>query len=346
MKRLTEIHDPVFVPPERYTAFDRFWLGKIRDRRDLPFIYLSLRISLLMIPVGLLLYAPFVSGWAWWLLALAYFVMNNFVYKGPFGLMMHCTSHRKWFKKKYEAANLYLPWFVGLFFGQTPETYYAHHIGMHHPENNLEEDESTTMFYQRDSFRDFLRYFVDFLVVGLYRVAGYFRRKNRDRLFRKIVFGEIFFLIFCTALSFVNFPATFMVFILPFLISRFIMMLGNWTQHAFIDPQDPANLYKSSITTINVKYNHKCWNDGYHISHHIKPTLHWTEHPNHFRDNLDEYVQNRALIFDGVDYLAIFVLLMRRRYDLLARHVVNIGDSYATDAEVIDMLKLRTMRLS
>ncbi len=83
----------------------------------------------------------------------------------------------------------------------------------------------------------------------------------------------------CVGLSFVNFPATLVVFILPFVISRIIMMVGNWAQHAFIDAGDPSNHYKNSITCINTKYNHKCWNDGYHISHHVKPNMHWTEHP-------------------------------------------------------------------
>ena len=32
---------------------------------------------------------------------------------------------------------------------------------MHHPENNLQEDKSTTMPYQRDSMRSFLAYFSD-----------------------------------------------------------------------------------------------------------------------------------------------------------------------------------------
>ena len=60
-------------------------------------------------------------------------------------------------------------------------------------------------------------------------------------------------------------------------------MMGNWTQHAFVDGEDPGNAYKNSITCINVKYNKKCWNDGYHISHHIRPAMHWTEHPTFFQ---------------------------------------------------------------
>ena len=52
-------------------------------------------------------------------------------------------------------ANYYIPWVLGPFFGESPETYFAHHVGMHHAENNLEDDISTTLPYVRDSAVDF-----------------------------------------------------------------------------------------------------------------------------------------------------------------------------------------------
>jgi fatty acid desaturase len=123
------------------------------------------------------------------------------------------------------------------------------------------------------------------------------------------------------------------------------MMLGNWAQHAFVDYDQPDNLYTSSITCINTKYNHKCWNDGYHISHHLKPAMHWTEHPISFQKNIDEYVRHDAIVFDGIHFLHVFAYLMRGRYDLLARHFVNLGDRYASDEEVIGLLRSRTRRI-
>ena len=151
MKAFPRIIDPVFTEAPEYSGVDKFFLKFIRDERDLPFIYLTLKITFIMIPVGLMMYVPGIPMWSFWVLAVLYFFLNNFVYKGPFGLMLHCTSHRPWFKKEYGIFNLYLPWFVGLFFGQTPETYASHHLGMHHRENNLEDDLSSTMHYQRDS---------------------------------------------------------------------------------------------------------------------------------------------------------------------------------------------------
>jgi fatty acid desaturase len=162
----------------------------------------------------------------------------------------------------------------------------------------------------------------------------------------KLIRGEILFAGACVGLSFINFPATFVVFILPFIISRIIMMVGNWAQHAFIDAEDPDNCYKNSITCINTKYNHKCWNDGYHISHHIKPSMHWTEHPVYFRKTLDQYITNDAIVFDGIHFLHVWLWLMTKRYDLLAKHFVNIGDRFQTDAEVISFLKQRTLRIT
>lgn len=345
MRALAQLNDPIFQAPDSRSGFERFILKYMKDERDLPFIYLTMRILFFMVPVGILLFMPFITGWAWWVLAIGYLVMNNLVFKGPFGLMLHCTSHRKWFKKEHDKLNKFLPWIVGPFFGQTPETYFSHHIGMHHPENNMPEDTSSTMFYQRDSLKSFFAYFGRFLFFGMIELVGYLKKKNRKKLIRQSLFGEIGFFLMCIVLSFVNFPATLVVFILPLLIFRLIAMMGNFAQHTFIDPEDPGNPYTNSITCINHKYNHKCWNDGYHISHHVRPALHWTEHPNHLTKNLDTYVANKALVFEGLDFLGVWLKVMRKDYDSLADHVVNMNGMWSSKEEVIEVMKHRVQRL-
>lgn len=342
MLSLPTITDPVFVKPAVYSKLDRAMLRFIRDERDLPFVRLTLKITFTLLPLAVILYLPFVHGWWFALAAIAYHYLNNITYKGPFGLMLHCTSHRQLFKKEYGWMNHYLPWVIAPFFGHSPETYYTHHIGMHHAENNLEEDESTTMPYQRDSFRGWLHYFGKFLFTGIYHLASYFFRKKRQRLLMRSVRGEILFILFCTVMCFINWPATLIVFIIPFFLYRLVAMMGNWAQHAFIGADDPGNAYKNSITCINTKYNHKCWNDGYHISHHQKQTMHYTEHPGYFLKTIDGYITNEAIVFDGIHFLHVFIWLMRKRYDLLARHFVNIGDRYPDDEAVIVFLKSRT----
>jgi fatty acid desaturase len=334
--------DPLYDATAPRTPLDRFFLRLIRDPRDLPFIYMTIKVAVLMVPLAVLLYLPFVTGWLWALLAIIYFFLNNVTFKGPFGLMMHCTTHRTLYKKEYGALNYIIPWFLAPFFGQSPETYRAHHVGMHHTENNLEEDESSTMPYQRDSVRGFLHYYLRFLFTGIYTLAAYLFRKKRNKLMVGVIRGEFMFLAFCLAMCFVNLPATLIVFIIPFLIFRLVAMAGNWVQHTFICPEEPGNHFKNSITCINVKFNQRCWNDGYHISHHIDPTMHWTEHPFYFREHLDDFAKNEAVVFAGLNYMDVFFKLMKKRYDLLAEHFVDIDGRYANDEEVIAFLKRRT----
>jgi hypothetical protein len=337
--------DPVFNPHKKYSTFDNFWLARLKDERDLPFVYLTLKITFFMLPLGILLFIPSITGWLWWAIVVAYHFANNFVFKGPFGLMLHCTSHRPWFNEKLRWMNLYLPWVVGPFFGQTPETYSAHHLAMHHRENNLEDDLSSTMHYQRDSFVGFLKYFSAFFFTVIPSLALYFNSKDQLTLRNRVIRGELFFWFTCMALCFVRWQAVLVVFVIPLLISRLIMMVGNWAQHSFVDPDDPGNFYKNSVTCINTKYNNKCWNDGYHISHHIKPNLHWTLHPDHLQTNIDEYVSNKALIFEGIHFLHIWWYLMTNNYEKLAKRVVNLNGMFASEAEAIQLMKTRTQKI-
>jgi len=134
--------------------------------------------------------------------------------------------------------------------------------------------------------------------------------------------------------------ATLVVFILPFIIFRLVAMAGNWVQHAFVSADQPENPYQNSVTCINVKFNHKCWNDGYHISHHIDPTMHWTDHPAFFLDHVDEFARHapwcsRPQLPEHIRHAHA------GRYDLLAQHFVNVGDVHRNDEEVMVFLRSR-----
>jgi fatty acid desaturase len=345
MRSLPEIQDPVFNKDRKYSSVDRFFLKFINDERDLPFIYLMIKIMVFMIPLAIALFFT-MPLWLWWVIAIVYLYVSNVVFKGPFGLMLHCTSHRKFFKQKYSFLNKILPWIYAPFFGQSPETYFSHHIGMHHPENNMPTDISSTMFYQRDSFKSFLAYLGRFMTVGIFELINYHFKRRRYKWGIRAIVGEVLFFAMCVVLIIYGYVgAVIWVFLLPLFLSRAIAMMGNWGQHSFVDKNDPNNGYANSTTCINVPYNHKCWNDGYHISHHIRSAMHWTEHPIHFLENKEEYVKSKSAVFEGLDFLGVWFNLMLGRYDNLAKHFVDVGGIFKTDEEVIQHLKERTKRI-
>jgi fatty acid desaturase len=239
--------------------------------------------------------------------------------------MFHCICHRKLFKKPQQWLHTYITWIICPLFGHAPEGYFSHHMGMHHIENNLPDDTSSTMAYQRDSVRHFLRYFFTFLFVGVKNTILYLYYRKRKKLYTRLTMGELAFYLFCIAMCFVNLKATLVVFVVPVLFARFVMMLGNWTQHAFVDSRTPDNLFTSSINCINTPYNKMCWNDGYHIIHHLRPGLHYTEMPGEFLKQAPQFAAHKALVFDNLHYLQIFICLLTKRYDKLADNLVTAG---------------------
>lgn len=181
------------------------------------------------------------------------------------------------------------------------------------------------------------------LAVG--RLWGYLTRRQRLALRRRLLRGELAYLAVALGLAWVNWPAALAVFAGPFVVSRFIMMLGNWAQHAFIAPESPANCYTNSVTYLNTRNNYQCWNDGYHVSHHLRPTLHWTEHPPNFRQNVHKYAENESIVFDSIHFLHIFYYFMGKRYDLLTSHFVELRPTPRTEGEIRALLRDRTRRL-
>ena len=110
--------------------------------------------------------------------------------------MLHCISHRKLFKKGYTWLYNYVIWFVCPFFGHTPETYFVHHMAMHHVENNMPDDASSTLAYRRDSIRDFLKYLGRFLFLGFRDTFMYLFARKRKKLYMRLTYGEMAFYLF------------------------------------------------------------------------------------------------------------------------------------------------------
>ncbi len=338
--------DPVFHPVQgERPAVERFFLRYLDDERDLPFVWLILQISLLVLPSAVAVYLAPVGWWTWPLVAPAYWALVYLGFTDKYILMLHNTSHRPLLKKPYKWMGHYIPWVLGPLFGEPPEGYYSHHVGMHHAENNLAPDLSSTMRFQRDSFLDWLRYFTRFFFFILLELTVYLVRKKRKKLAFNAVAGELGYYALAAGTALFNWRASLIVFVIPLIATRVLMMAGNWGQHAFIDASQPGNSYVNSLTCINSRYNRRAFNDGYHIGHHVKANRHWTELPGDFERNIPRYAKEGSVVLQGVDFFMVWLYLMLGRYDWLARAYVELDGKGRSEEEIISLLKERVKRI-
>lgn len=314
----------------------------LKDPRDAVFLQLMLKVSVLL-PIAGALYAA-QGSWRWLLGALYCALMLHWF--GPFILMGHQMVHLPGtFRPKYRWLSAYRECVLGPLFGLTPFTYAGHHIGMHHPENNLRDDLSSTLRYQRDSFVHFLSYWGLFFTLGAPRLFWYLRNTKKFKLLWRSVLGEVFYFAALGVLAWWKPFATIVVFVIPLAAARFLMLAGNWAQHAFIDPKDPSDPLLNSITCIDTRYNDRCFNDGYHALHHVKPAMHWRDLPGAFAATRETYSARGAVVVRGLDHFQVWLFLMLKQHRRLAAHLVM--PAFDSEAEALRFLseRLRPVRV-
>lgn len=333
--------DPRWDPSRAPSALDRIAQKIVRDPRDVLFVKVIGGATVLLVPFAVLLFAVPTL----WTFALAgpYLYAVFGLFGGRYMLLLHALCHRPAFKPGWTWMFSWVTWGIGPLFGCTPTSFFAHHMGMHHPENNLEPDLSCTLPYERDRFTHFLHYWARFFFFGYLHIPRYFWVRGKKKLFRSLMLGEVAWMVAVVALGAVDWAATLVVLVVPFCLIRWFMMCGNFAQHAFVDVDDAGNPYRNSTCLTNTIYNHKCYNDGYHIVHHIKPALHWTEMATWYEERVDEFARQDAIVFDGIrNNQRVWWLLMTHQYGVLADHLVNFKDR--TREERIAFLKDRVRR--
>jgi hypothetical protein len=231
--------------------------------------------------------------------------------------MLHNTSHKLLFRPRFAVLNMVIPYVLCLFFGQTWNTYFFHHVKHHHVEDNGSGDLSSTESFQRDSLAHFLFYFVRFFMFIQMELPYYFFSRGQYMTALKTLSGELLTFTFYAVMLW-NWPrAALAVFVVPFLLMRFFMMAANWGQHAFINHRAKD---AHSLTIIHSSYNLLAFNDGFHASHHENSQRHWSEHPAAAISKIDASLENITLSGD-VNFGDVWVLLMTKNYNQLEKMV-------------------------
>ncbi|MGD0957888.1 MAG: fatty acid desaturase [Candidatus Acidiferrales bacterium] len=111
------------------------------------------------------------------------------------------------------------------------------------------------------------------------------------------------------------------VFVLvPVLCMNFITAMTAWVQHAFYDAERPEDYFANTVTVYDeVNF----MNEGYHLCHHHRAGLHWTEMPAHLERIRDKVRESGSLVFRDLDFMELFLeLTLLRRMDVLAEKLV------------------------
>ena len=337
------IDDPQSLPSYADGPISRWCRRSLYDPRDEVFVRLTLRaIGTQLAAMALLLATLRLTHISPWLPSVGYLAWWGWSVP-PVVLMLHCTMHRKFIRhpKLIDQAH---PWVMSFLFG-VPLGFREHHIGMHHVEDNMHDDLSSTLPYRRDSFLHFLVYFLRLLFLIVIELPRYLARERSAVMARRALIAEIaqWTTIF-VAIAFVDRRFGVVAFLAPYLISRFVMMMGNWGQHAFINTARRNDGFSNAVTCINTAYNKRCFNDGYHVGHHLRPKCHWTELPRDFIANQARYAELDVVVFQGIDFFLISLLLWLGAWRVLARSFVRL-DAPRSDEEVIAMLKARVLPL-
>ena len=237
--------DPTQAPTYGDGALSRALRAQLHDPRDEVFVRLTARMVVTMgAAMAGLAYTlkahPAAAGFA----IAAYLALWAWL-APPVILMLHNTMHRRFLRAR--AAEQAHPFVMSFFFG-IPTGYREHHLGMHHAEDNMPADLSSTVRYQRDRFSHFLVYFFRFFFLIIFELPAYLVRKRRFAMARRALLGELTHLAVVAAALTWDWRFGLTAFAAPFVATRFMMMAGNWGQHAFLNAARDNDGLSNAIT--------------------------------------------------------------------------------------------------
>jgi fatty acid desaturase len=309
-------------------TYDRFLerLGQrvLRDPRDTPALRIMVSLTLTALPIFVI---QLVLGKPRLLLVVAFYLSLcglKFQRSVRMFSAKHLEAHHPqgYFSGTYNKVfGRYVEFFLGYLYGDLPELGRTVHVRLHHKENGGLEDNAASSGYDRTNPLHFFWYLSDNIWTTLGTAPyAYFRDRGDEKNRRRMLWGIARYCIYFGAVFLYDWRIGILFVFVPLLCMNFIMAITSWVQHAFCDPEDPEDYF---VNTVTVCDEVNFMNEGYHLCHHHRSGLHWTEMPAHLERIRDKMRAARSLVFRDLDFMELFIeLTLLRRMDVLAEKLV------------------------
>ena len=318
---------------------------------DLPILYVMMSISLTVVPLTLMLAyfewhavngASVLGYRAMHALGVARVIMGVVQTEG-FVLGIHYSSHKRIFVQRWAFLDHWVHTVLSPLIGFPSNAYLAHHVLMHHKEDNaLWYDASSTMPFQRDNWFHLLLYIVRYIALIQFElpIALMLRGRYRATVIMLVGYGSWFAV---TWYGMTVMPLTFgYCLLVPFVFLSIAAMRGNNLQHIFVSPDEPDCDFKLCYDIVNDPSNCGKFLDSFHVEHHVSPATHWSELPQKFIEFLPKHRDRDSFIFDGVHPDTVSWYVMTGQLDRLADHYVHIGQKSGKDkATLVEEMRRR-----
>lgn len=213
---------------------------------------------------------------------------------------------------------------AGLLYGTIPNHYATAHNKIHHRWHNDTGDVHTNMDFDRTSFKSYILYLPRFLAywTGV-SPAILFWSRGEYKFLRELAYGMIYYynIGFCVWYK-CGFVFYWAYILYPMLEGASFLGMIAYLWHMFSEESDPTNQYINSITI--VRGGNNVWNEDFHVVHHHEPNVHWTDMPQSFYQNIDNYVACRATVFGDCEQGMLINWIFGQQWDTLTDHFVDL----------------------